>query len=56
MTRSIQGMLVPKECKMPMALITMDRANYLFLPDKDPVQLAVAQAQLELDNQYCVQF
>jgi hypothetical protein len=49
-------MLVSKECKMPMSLINIDRANYLFLSDKDPAQLAVAQAQLGLDNQYCTQF
>jgi hypothetical protein len=54
-TRSIQGMLVSKECKMPMTLITIDRANYLFLSDKDPMQLAVAPTQSALDTQYCTE-
>lgn len=55
MTRSIQGMLVHKECKMPMTVINADRALYLFWWDKDPANLAIVQAQWQLDAQYCVE-
>lgn len=55
MTRSIQGMLVHKECKMPMSLINTDRAIYLFSKTMDPAELAIDQAQQGLDTQYCIQ-
>jgi hypothetical protein len=55
MTRSVQGFLVHKECKVPMSLINTDRAIYLFAKPMDPAELAIDQAQQDVDAQYCVE-